>query len=113
MLVWVPAGIVLIVIGHPGAGVFELVWGGLLVVALSDYYVRPRLVGGESEMPSLVTFAALFGGVEVFGLKGLVLGPVLMSLAVAVLRLYATETRLRRHITRPSMLEKPVPSVRG
>ncbi|HSO40931.1 MAG TPA: AI-2E family transporter [Labilithrix sp.] len=113
MLVWVPAGIVLIVIGHPAAGVFELVWGGLLVVALSDYYVRPRLVGGESEMPSLVTFAALFGGVEVFGLKGLVLGPVLMSLAVAVLRLYATETRLRRHITRPSMLEKPVPSVRG
>ena len=113
MLVWVPAGIVLIVVGHPAAGIFELVWGGLLVVAFSDYYVRPRLVGGESEMPSLVTFAALFGGVEVFGLKGLVLGPVLMSLAVAVLRLYATETRLRRHIVRPSMLDKPVSSVRG
>ncbi len=113
MLVWVPAGVVLIVIGHPGAGIFELVWGGLLVVAFSDYYVRPRLVGGESEMPSLVTFAALFGGVEVFGLKGLVLGPVLMSLAVAVLRLYATETRLRRHIHRSSTLDKPVASVRG
>ena len=113
MLVWVPAGIVLIVIGRPAAGIFELVWGGLLVVAVSDYYVRPRLVGGESEMPSLVTFAALFGGVEVFGLKGLVLGPVLMSLAVAVLRLYATETRLRRHIMRPSMLERPVNSSRG
>ena len=113
MLVWVPAGIVLIVLGHPAAGIFELVWGGLLVVAFSDYYVRPRLVGGESEMPSLVTFAALFGGVEVFGLKGLVLGPVLMSLAVAVLRLYATETRLRRHIVRPSILEKPVTSAPG
>ena len=98
MLVWVPAGIVLIVMGHPGRGVFELVWGGLLVVALSDYVIRPRLVGGESEVPSLVTFAALFGGVEVFGLKGLIVGPVLMSLAVAVLRLYASETRLRRHI---------------
>ena len=113
MLVWVPAGIVLIAVGHPVAGAFELAWGGILVVAFSDYYVRPRLVGGESEMPSLVTFAALFGGVEVFGLKGLVLGPVLMSLAVAVLRLYATETRLRRHITRNSLSEKPpVPSVR-
>ena len=98
MLVWVPAGIVLIVMGEPGRGVFELVWGGLLVVALSDYVIRPRLVGGESELPTLVTFAALFGGVEVFGLKGLVVGPVLMSIAVAVLRLYASETRLRRHI---------------
>jgi predicted PurR-regulated permease PerM len=107
MLVWVPAGVVLIFLGSPGRGVFELLWGGLLVVALSDYYIRPRLVGGEGQVPSLITFSALFGGVEVFGLKGLVLGPVLMSLAVAVLRLYATETRLRRHITRTSITEKP------
>jgi predicted PurR-regulated permease PerM len=85
--------------GHPARGIFELAWGGLLVVALSDYVIRPRLVGGDSEVPSLVTFAALFGGVEVFGLSGLVVGPVVMSLAVAVLRLYATETRLRRHLT--------------
>jgi predicted PurR-regulated permease PerM len=100
MLVWVPAGVVLIVIGHPTQGVFELLWGSLFVVALSDYFIRPRLVGGESEMPSVVTFAALFGGVEVFGLKGLVVGPVVMSLAVAILRLYASEARLRRHIVR-------------
>jgi predicted PurR-regulated permease PerM len=103
MLVWVPAGVVLIVMGHPGRGIFELVWGSVFVVALSDYVIRPRLVGGESEVPSLVTFAALFGGVEVFGLKGLIVGPVLMSLAIAVLRLYASETRLRRHISRASL----------
>lgn len=109
MLVWLPAGIVLIAMGHPGRGIFELIWGWLLVVALSDYVIRPRLVGGESEVPSLVTFAALFGGVEVFGLKGLIVGPVLMSLAIAVLRLYASETRLRRNITAASV-EKPVAS---
>ena len=112
MLVWVPAGIILILTGHPLGGIFELAWGLLFVVAFSDYYVRPRLVGGEGRTPSLVTFAALFGGVEVFGLKGLILGPVLMSIAIAVLRLYATETRLRRHIARPSMSsETPPPSI--
>jgi predicted PurR-regulated permease PerM len=100
MLVWLPAGIVLIAMGHPVRGAFELLWGALLVVALSDYVIRPRLVEGESEVPSLVTFAALFGGVEVFGLKGLVVGPVLMSLAIAILRLYATEARQRRHLPR-------------
>lgn len=108
MLVWVPAGVVLMLTGHPVAGIVELTWGGVMVVAVSDYVIRPRLVGGEGEVPSVVTFAALFGGVEVFGLKGLIVGPVLMSLAIAVLGLYAKETKLRRHIT-GSSLQKAAP----
>ncbi len=96
MLVWVPAGIVLIVDHRTLAGVAELTWGLLTVVGVSDYVIRPRLVGGESEMPALITFTALFGGVEVFGLEGLILGPVVMSLAIAVLRIYAKEARARR-----------------
>lgn len=101
MLVWVPAGVVLIATGHFGRGVLELAWGLAVIVCVSDYIIRPRLVGGEGTMPALITFAALFGGVEVFGLKGLILGPVLMSLAVAVLRIYAEEAEaLRRRAAR-------------
>jgi predicted PurR-regulated permease PerM len=96
LLVWVPVGVVLILTGHTIAGIAELAWASITVVAISDYVIRPLLVGGEGEMPSLVTFIALFGGVEVLGLKGLILGPVVMSLAIAVLRLYAKETRALR-----------------
>lgn len=96
LLVWVPIGVGLILTGHVGAGIFVLVWGLVLIVAASDYVIRPRLVGGEGETPALVTFAALFGGVEVFGLKGLILGPVLMLLAVAVLRIYGREAAALR-----------------
>jgi predicted PurR-regulated permease PerM len=96
MIVWVPAGIFQLANGHPVGGVVELVWGLLVIVGVSDYVIRPRLVGGEGETPALVTFIALFGGVEVFGLKGLILGPVVMSLGIAVLRIYATEVRARR-----------------
>ncbi|MEO8799746.1 MAG: AI-2E family transporter [Polyangiaceae bacterium] len=96
MLVWVPVGVVLILTQHTAAGVGELVWGGLLIIGASDYVIRPRLVGGDSEMPVLVTFTALLGGVEVFGLKGLIVGPVLMALGIAVLRIYAREMRDRR-----------------
>ncbi len=91
MLVWVPVAIVLLLTHHAAGGVAVLIWGFLVIVGLSDYVIRPRLLGGEEKTPSLVTFAALFGGVEAFGLKGLILGPVLMSLAVAVLRLYALD----------------------
>ena len=96
LLVWVPIGVVRIASGHLAFGVVELVWGALVVVGVSDYVVRPRLVGGESELPSLLTFAGLFGGVEVFGLKGLIVGPVLLSLAFAVLGLYVAEVRASR-----------------
>jgi predicted PurR-regulated permease PerM len=91
LLVWVPVGVVLILTGHFVAGVVELIWGAAIVGGVSDYVIRPRLVGDEA-IPTLVTFIALFGGVEVFGLKGLVVGPVVMSLAVATLRLYARES---------------------
>jgi predicted PurR-regulated permease PerM len=94
MLVWVPAGIYLFADAHFGRGVVELVWGALIVVGLSDYVIRPRLVGG-SELPALLAFVALFGGVKAFGLPGLIMGPVLMSVSIAVLRLYAHEGRRR------------------
>lgn len=93
MLVWMPAGIALIAIGEPGRGILQLVWGFVVVVGISDYVIRPRLVRGEAEVPALVTFTALFGGVEVLGLEGLIVGPVVMSLALAVLRTYATEVK--------------------
>jgi predicted PurR-regulated permease PerM len=96
LIIWVPAGILLIVTGHPARGVLELAWGAVAVVGLSDYVIRPRLVGGEGGTPALVTFAALFGGVEVWGLKGLIMGPVVMLVAIAVLRIYVREQEARR-----------------
>jgi predicted PurR-regulated permease PerM len=92
MLVWVPAGVYLLAIDRPGHAVIELAWGALMVVGFSDYVIRPRLVGGEA-MPALLVFIALFGGLEAFGLSGLILGPVLMALAVAVLRQYALDKK--------------------
>lgn len=90
LLVWVPAGLYLFATGHPARAIIELSWGALCVVALCDYVLRPRLVGDEA-MPALLVFVALFGGLEVLGLPGLIVGPVLMALAVAVLRLYSGE----------------------
>jgi predicted PurR-regulated permease PerM len=95
MLVWVPAGVYLFAIDQPGHAVIELIWGGLMVVGFSDYVIRPRMVGGEA-MPALLVFIALFGGLEAFGLSGLILGPVLMALAVAVLRQYAMDEKRDR-----------------
>jgi predicted PurR-regulated permease PerM len=94
LLIWVPAGLYLFATGHPAGAIVELAWGAVIVVGFSDYVIRPRLVGDEA-MPVLLTFLALFGGLEVLGLSGLIVGPVVMALAVAVLRLYAREEKAR------------------
>ena len=57
-------------------------------------------------MPALLTFLALFGGIEVLGLKGLIIGPVVMALAVTILRLYAREAAARRNASPSSPLER-------
>jgi predicted PurR-regulated permease PerM len=98
LLVIVPTSIGLAVSGHVVSAIIALGWGLVLVVGVSDYVIRPRLVRGEAKVPSIVTLAALLGGVEVLGLQGLLVGPVLMALAIAVLQLYAAETRARRHL---------------
>jgi predicted PurR-regulated permease PerM len=97
LLVWVPVGIYLFAVNNPARAILELCWGGLVVVAFCDYLIRPRLVRDEG-MPALLVFLALFGGLEVMGLPGLVAGPIIMTLAVTVLRLYVRE----RAATQPS-----------
>jgi len=57
---------------------------------------------------TLLVFLALFGGLETLGLPGLIVGPVVMALAVAVLRLYAREVKAKRaHRSRASRGKQP------
>jgi predicted PurR-regulated permease PerM len=90
MLVWVPVGLFLAATGHGGPAARELIWCALTVVGVSDYIIKPMLVG-EEDTPAILVYIALFGGVEVLGLAGLIMGPMLMALAIATLRLYARE----------------------
>jgi predicted PurR-regulated permease PerM len=87
-LVWFPAGCYLIAGGHVAWGIFEWAWGLLIVMALSDYVVRPKLVGKKDHTHPLLTLISLVGGVLAFGLPGLVAGPLIVSLFAATLRIY-------------------------
>ena len=91
LLVWVSVGVVLLLTGHVGAGLVELIYSALIVGIVSDYVIRPRLVGREKGVPAILMFVALFGGVESFGVIGLILGPVIATLSLAVLKTYARE----------------------
>lgn len=95
-LVWIPIGLYLAFTGHSGLAAVELIWGMVVVVGVSDYVIRPRLVGGHGQGHPLLMLIALLGGIEVFGLAGLIVGPVIMSLFVAILRIYEREVQWDR-----------------
>lgn len=83
-LVWGPASILLILSGHWVKAVILLVWGAA-VVGQVDVVVRPYVVGTRVKVHTLLVFFALLGGVEAFGIIGVFVGPVILSIALATL----------------------------
>jgi predicted PurR-regulated permease PerM len=83
-LVWGPASIFLLLSGHWVKAVILLAWGAA-VVGQVDVFVRPYVVGTRVKAHTLLVFFALLGGVEAFGVIGIFVGPVILSIALATL----------------------------
>jgi predicted PurR-regulated permease PerM len=91
-VIWVPVSLHYAATGQFGLAAFEAAWGMFLVVGIGEYVVRPWLVGQRGKGQPLLMLVAALGGIQVFGLAGIVVGPVLMSLFLAILRIYERET---------------------
>ena len=89
-LIFVPATLWLGFTGHWGRAIVLLViCAGVSTVV--DNVVRPLLLGGRTELSALVIFISVVGGVSVFGMLGLVLGPILVATAAGVLAVYVDQ----------------------
>ena len=107
--VWVPVSIYFFFQGQVSSGILMLVYGVFLITGFGEYWLRPRLVGGGrgKGQPLLMLVAAL-GGIQLFGLPGIVAGPIMMSLFLAILRIYEREVDLVR-AGAPERLSAPAP----
>jgi predicted PurR-regulated permease PerM len=94
-LVWVPVAVWLLTTGHPARAIGLTAWCLVLVMATTDYVIRPKLVGrgGSGEAHPLLMLVGLLGGISVFGIAGVIVGPVIVSLFVAAARIYERERR--------------------
>jgi predicted PurR-regulated permease PerM len=88
-IVWVPATLWLLAQGHPGYAVFMVIWC-TLVVGIVDNLLRPILISGRVEVPTLAVFVGVMGGLSAFGFIGLFVGPIVLGLLVALFR-FTTE----------------------
>jgi len=87
-LIWGPAALFLAFSGHWGRALAVVViCGG--VAGIADNIVRPLLLRNRTHLNELLLFLGVLGGLEVFGLLGLVIGPAILAAAMGVFRVYA------------------------
>lgn len=87
-LIWAPAAVALFLGGHHAGAIVVVVICGVVVNVLENF-IRPWLISGRAEMSGLLVFISVLGGISVFGLLGVVLGPTIVAIAASVLELYA------------------------
>lgn len=95
-VVWLPAAILLAASGDTTRALI-LAALGAAIVSGADNILRPMLLSGGARMNGLVIFVSLLGGLSVFGLLGLVLGPIVVVTALGLLTAYVDAAERRDH----------------
>jgi predicted PurR-regulated permease PerM len=86
-IVWVPAGLSLILGGATARGIGLLIFGATIVMNI-DNFLRPRLMSGRTKIHPVLILIGVMGGLKVFGFVGLLVGPLILALLVAFVKFY-------------------------
>ncbi|PMH41213.1 AI-2E family transporter [Vibrio sp. 10N.286.49.B3] len=89
-LIWIPATIYLVIIGEHGLAIFLAIWS-IVIVGSIDNILRPLLMQGSAGMNTLMIFFSLLGGLQLFGLIGLIYGPLLFAVTIVLFNIYEEE----------------------
>ncbi|MCD6524909.1 MAG: AI-2E family transporter [Thermococcus sp.] len=91
-MLWVAGAIYLYMKGSLLGALGISIYGAVLVSPLPDYTIRPLLVAKDAELDETLVFIGMLGGTWAFGLKGLLLGPVILSIALVLLKEWKKRT---------------------
>jgi predicted PurR-regulated permease PerM len=103
-LVWVPAAIVLALSGTYVKAAILVGWG-IFVIGSIDNFLSPRLVGKRARLHELLIFFSVLGGLQVFGVLGIVLGPVVVAITLALVEMVQ---EAHAEAARPAHAERPL-----
>ncbi len=94
-LVWLPAALIKLFSGDYFNGVGLIIYG-VLIISLIDNLLRPKLISNRTRIHPIFVLLGVLGGLKLFGFIGLILGPVLLGVLLAVMRIYNLETEKYR-----------------
>ncbi len=85
--IWGPAVVYLFLQDMFAQGMVLLMIG-TFGISMVDNILKPIIIGGRTKMPTLLIFFSVLGGIKIFGLIGLVLGPLVVALFISVLEIF-------------------------
>lgn len=86
-IIWIPIVIYYFLSGEIFSAVFLLIWGSIFVANI-DNIIKPYLIGSKATLHPLAVMVMILGGAIMFGFKGLVLGPLVLTLTLSFLHIY-------------------------
>lgn len=96
-VIWIPAGVVLIINGALSQNML-LVWKGIgllvygaLIISSVDNVLRPKIVGDKARLHPILVLLGVLGGLRVFGFIGFIIGPLILVLFITFVRIYEGE----------------------
>ena len=89
-IVWIPISVFIYITGPAWKAIALLVYGTVVISGI-DNVLKPMLLSGAARVHPLLGFLAVVGGTLAFGPAGLLVGPIILSLAISALYIYRTE----------------------
>ena len=119
-LVWIPTGLYLFFWVSPAKGIGMLLYGALIISTM-DNIIKPIILKGAAQIHALLAFLSVLGGLYAFGAKGLIAGPVILSLVLSAYRIYRYDILRWRHeeedagtaALSDATLREPAPALRS
>lgn len=99
-LIWAPASIYLLLNDQTVAGIGLIVWG-ICVVGLVDNFIRPWVVGKHAQLPVLLLLVGILGGLQVYGLIGALISPLIVATVMVFAQIYHDQYLLKQHPPTP------------
>lgn len=89
-VVFIPAAIILLVQGKVGIGAGYLIYN-MVYSSIIEYVIKPRLIGKGMQMNSLLVFIGIIGGIKLFGIMGIIYGPLIITIFLTLAEIYRLE----------------------
>ena len=96
-IVWLPAALNMIIVGNLTAnnsmsikGILLIVYG-LVVISSIDNVIKPKIIGSKADIHPLLVLLGVFGGLNLFGIMGIVIGPIMLALLLVLINIYKEE----------------------
>lgn len=106
-LVWVPVALYLAVSGQWVSFLMLVTWG-LLTFVIVDNFLYFRLIGTRMRMHQALALIGFLGGISIFGISGMILGPVILALTIAFLEVWKQRLAIGGGPPAPHSLAAPV-----